>query len=95
MHVTENAANELRKILAEYNKEGVGVRIFSIQGCCGPSIQLDIAPQPGSDDTIVSIGNIDFFIEKGLVPTLSTVTLDYSSNGFRLNGLVGSGGCCN
>jgi Fe-S cluster assembly iron-binding protein IscA len=95
MNVTDDAANELKKILDEFNKEGAGVRIFSTQGCCGPSIQLDIVPQPGSEDTIVSIGNIDFFIEKSLVPTLSSVTLDYGVNGFRLNGLVRSGGCCN
>jgi len=94
MNITDDAANELKKILVEFNKEGAGVRIFSTQGCCGPTIQMDIVPQPGKEDTIVSIGNIDFFIEKSLVSTLSSVTLDYGVNGFRLNGLVRSGGCC-
>ncbi|MGB9745416.1 MAG: iron-sulfur cluster biosynthesis family protein [Bacteroidales bacterium] len=95
MKITPEASAELEKILRESEKEGAGIRIFSTRGCCGPSIQMDIVPQPGSEDTIITIGNIDFFIEKSLVSTLSSVTLDYGINGFKLNGLVSPGKCCN
>jgi Fe-S cluster assembly iron-binding protein IscA len=94
MNITEQAAKELKKALDEFDKPGAGIHIYNGKGCCGPSIQMDIANHPESNDTVVSLEHVDFFVEKDLLTTLATVTIDYSSSGFRLNGLKRSGGCC-
>jgi Fe-S cluster assembly iron-binding protein IscA len=94
MNITENAANELKNAIDKFNQPGAGIRIFSFQGCCGPSIQMEIATHPKAHDTIVSLENIDFFIEKRLLETLATVTIEYRSDGFQLAGLKKSGSCC-
>ena len=94
MQVSEEAVIELKKALDEFEKPGAGIHIFSSQGCCGPSIQMDIAPQPGNNEIVVNLEGIDFFMPKDLSTQLETVTIDYASNGFRLQGLQKSGGSC-
>lgn len=93
MNITENAANELNKVLDNFDQPGAGVHIFSAAGCCGPSIQMEIAKQPGEDEAVLNIQDIDFFVDKNLLPTMEKITIDYSSNGFLLKGFQGSG-CC-
>lgn len=95
MNVSEQAAIELKKALDGFEKPGAGIHIFNTQGCCGPSIQMDIATQPANNEMVVSLEGIDFFVEKGLLETLAAVTIEHSTNGFRLSGLQRTnGGCC-
>ena len=94
MNITDQAAIELKKVMGEFDKPGTGVRIFSTAGCCGPSIQMDIAPHVGNEETIISIQDIDFFIANDLISQLAEVTIEFGSNGFRLVGLQKSGGGC-
>lgn len=95
MNVTERAVTELKQALAGFDNPGAGIHIFNAQGCCGPSIQMDIAMQPGENETVVNIENIDFFVGNDLLSTLEIVTIEYESNGFKLNGLKRNGsGCC-
>lgn len=94
MKVSEDAQKELKKALDSFNKKGAGIHIFSTQGCCGPSIQMDITTQVGKGETVISLGGIDFFIPKDLLPQLENVTIEYSENGFRLEGLQKNGGSC-
>jgi Fe-S cluster assembly iron-binding protein IscA len=94
MNITEKAANELKNAIDEFNSPGAGIRIFSAQGCCGPSIQMDIVTHPEANDYFITMENIDFFIEKGLWETLTPVTIEYGTNGFQLAGLKRSVSCC-
>lgn len=94
MKISEQAAAELKKALDDFNKPGAGVHIFSTQGCCGPSIQMDISTQVGNGETVLSINEIDFFVASDVLPTLENVTIEYGMNGFRLTGLKKSSGCC-
>ncbi len=95
MKVSEQAAIELKKVLDGFEKPGAGIHIFNTQGCCGPSIQMDIATQPEDNEMVINLEEIYFFVEKELLKTLATVTVDYGTNGFRLSGLQRtSSGCC-
>jgi len=94
MKVSEQASSELKKALDSFEIPGAGIHIFNAQGCCGPSIQMDIAPQPANNEIAVNIDGIDFFVDQELLNTLASVTIDFGANGFRLNGLQKSGGCC-
>jgi Fe-S cluster assembly iron-binding protein IscA len=94
MNITEQASTELKKVLNNFESPGAGIHIYNAQGCCGPSIQMDIANQPANNEIVVNLEGIDFFVDKELLKTLAAVTIDFGSNGFRLNGLQKSGGCC-
>ncbi|MCK7519981.1 MAG: hypothetical protein MZV64_20775 [Ignavibacteriales bacterium] len=94
MNITEQAAIELKKAIDDFDKPGAGIHIYNGKGCCGPSIQMDIAAYPEANDTVVNLENIDFFMEKDLLTTLATVTIEHGSGGFRLSGLKRNGGCC-
>lgn len=94
MKVTKQASIELKKALNGFETPGAGIHIYSIQGCCGTSIQMDVAVHPEPDDTVVSLEQVDFFVRNDLLDTLATVTIDYGPNGFFLSGLKRSGGCC-
>ncbi|MCX6220956.1 MAG: hypothetical protein NTZ69_08200 [Bacteroidia bacterium] len=95
MNITEQAANELKMVLDEFNKPGAGIHVFSTQGCCGPSIQMDVATHIGNGETVISLEGIDFFVSNDLLTKLADVTIEYRSNTFRLAGLQKtSSGCC-
>ncbi|MDZ7739712.1 MAG: hypothetical protein U5K32_11735 [Bacteroidales bacterium] len=59
--MSEQAAIELKKVLDGFEKPGAGIHIFNAQGCCGPSIQMDIAMQPSNNEVVVDLEGIDFF----------------------------------
>lgn len=95
MLVTKQAAIELKKALDDFNQPGAGIHIFNAQGCCGPSVQMDITNHLKDDETGISQEGIDFFITTELLSTLSEVTLEFGSNGFRLAGMKkNSSSCC-
>ncbi len=94
MNITEPAANELKKGIEKFNSPGAGIRIFSVSGCCGPSIQMEVSQKPAQDDVVLTLEDIDFFLENDLFDTLAPVTIDYGTGGFRIIGLKRSGGCC-
>lgn len=94
MKITEQAQLELKKVLDGYDKPGAGIRIFSSKGCCGPSIQMDIAMNVSTNETTISLQEIDFFVANDLLNTVENVTIDYGTNGFRLEGIKKEGGCC-
>lgn len=94
MKITEQAQVELKKALEDFNQPGAGIRIFSTQGCCGPSIQMDISTGIGADETSMSIDDIDFYASNSLLPALENITIDFGNNGFRLIGMEQKGGGC-
>ncbi|MBK5246085.1 MAG: hypothetical protein JJE49_02275 [Peptostreptococcaceae bacterium] len=94
MNITDQAAIELKKSLAEFDKPTAGIHLFSTAGCCGPSIQMDIAPHIGNEETIISIQDIEFYVANDLISQLADVTIEYGSNGFKLAGLQKSSSCC-
>ena len=94
MNISEQAAIEFKKVLDGFEKPGAGIHIFSSQGCCGPAIQMDVAFQPNPNETVVTLENIDFFVEKELLSTLENVTIERGPNGFRLQGMNSGSGCC-
>lgn len=94
MKITEQAQVELKKALEDFNKPGAGIHIYNAQGCCGPSIQMDISTQLGANETAISVDEIDFYASNDLLKTLENVTIDYGTNGFRLLGMERKGGGC-
>ncbi len=93
MNITEKAANEFKKVLEDFDSPGAGIRIFIGRGCCGPILQMDISKQPSNNEVILTLEEIDFFLGKDLLDTLTPVTIEYGTRGFRFTGFNQSG-CC-
>ena len=94
MKITEQAQVELKKALYNFNQPGAGIHIFSAQGCCGPSIQMDLTAHIGAGEILVTQDSIGFFVTSDLLSALADVTIEYGANGFRLTGMKKSSGCC-
>jgi len=94
MKATPQALEELKKTLKTEENPMTGVRIFTQQGCCGPALQMSVVEKPLAGDLQLAIDSVNFFIEEPAVDMLTGVTLDFSSTGFKLNGMKKSGGCC-
>jgi Fe-S cluster assembly iron-binding protein IscA len=96
MNASPRALEEFKKVLNSEKVPTAGIRVFTQQGCCGPAIQMSIVEKPSIGDLQFSIDSVNFFIEESTRDTMAEVTIDYGSNGFRLNGLKRSGGegCC-
>jgi len=94
MNATPQALEELKKTLKTEENPMTGVRIFTQQGCCGPALQMSVVEKPLAGDLQLAIDSVNFFIEEPAVDMLTGVTLDFSSTGFKLNGMKKSGGCC-
>ena len=94
MNATPQAIDELKKVLNSEESPTAGVRIFAQQGCCGPALQMSVVEKPSVGDLQLSIDSVNFFLEDQAKDMLTGVTIDYSPNGFRLEGLKKNGGCC-
>ncbi len=94
MKVTPIAIEELSKVLAETNNPQAGIRVFAQQGCCGPGLQMSLEENISVGDKMVTIDNVNFFVEEQAESMLEGVTVDYGPQGFRLQGMKRSGGCC-
>lgn len=95
MNATPKAIDELKKALENEQNPMRGIRIFTQQGCCGPSLQMSVAENATTGDKVITIEEVNFFIAAPAAEMLESVTIDYGPNGFRLDGMQRSaGGCC-
>lgn len=61
---------------------------------CGPGLQMSVAKNVSPGDKVVSIDNVNFYLEEKADAMLGGVTIDFGPQGFKLEGLKRSGGCC-
>ena len=94
MNATPQALDELKKVIDSEESPTAGVRIFAQQGCCGPALQMSIAEKPSVGDLQQTIDSVNFFIDDKAREMLAGVTIDFGPDGFRLEGLKRSNGCC-
>lgn len=96
--ITDLAVKEFKKIIAEANANGSGIRIFAAGGgCCGPSYGLDISENGNEGDVVLEKDGLKIFIDPTVSDILADATIDYIDNGprkgFTILGLEQSG-CC-
>ncbi len=94
MKATKEALNEFNKVLAQTDNPQAGIRVFSEAGCCGPGLQHLVAEEMPPGDKLVSIGEVNFFVEEKAEEMLKGVTVDFWEKGFRLDRVKRPGGCC-
>lgn len=83
MKLTDNALAKFKQVVEESGNLQSGIRFFTVQGCCSPRLQMDVALAPQKGDIVVKMGEIDFFLTPDADKILSTLKIDYSDGIFR------------
>jgi len=98
--LTERAAAEVRKIMAEekVSPESAGLRIGVLPGgCSGFRYSLNIEEKAADDDVVIETAGVRCFVDAFSAQYLNGVTLDYKSNfqesGFAFENPNATGGC--
>lgn len=96
MEITEAAVQQFKKMIADSNAKGAGIRIFTTGGgCCGPSYGLDIAEKAEANDQVIEKNDLKIFVAPEASQGLSNATIDFSTSGkkgFVIKGISSS--CC-
>ncbi|MFP4369290.1 MAG: HesB/IscA family protein [Candidatus Kapaibacterium sp.] len=83
MNLTENAINQFKKLITESENPASGIRFYTVQGCCSPYLQMDVAKNPSPGDNVLQFEGLDIYITPEAKKILSEITIDYSDEGFR------------
>lgn len=83
MNFTENALKQFKKLIDESENPNSGVHFYTTQGCCSPTLQMDIAKHPGQGENAVEIADVNIFVTSEANKILSGITIDYTEEGFR------------
>lgn len=91
----ENAAvKKLKQILKEAGKSGF-LRVFMSEGCCGPSVAMDLIEKPAKDDLEITNGDFKVYIDKAAAALLENAALDCDPDGeIIIKGLPAPEGGC-
>ncbi|WP_318615885.1 iron-sulfur cluster biosynthesis family protein [Sporosarcina sp. YIM B06819] len=84
MDITNKAKEYIQSLLKEQQAEGL--RIYAVEGCCGPQIALSL-DSPEESDTVSVINEIPVAIALLAKEIISDLTLDFESKGEQ-SGLV-------
>ncbi len=91
MDITNTAVEKLKEVLKAMNK-GDCLRVFLTEGCCGPSVGMDIANGPEKDDAELSRDGLKLFVAKDAVSYLEKATIDCDPDGeLMMKGLPAHG----
>jgi len=83
INITDRAIEEFKRILAENNKKGSGIRIFFAgSSCCGGSYRLGIVEEGETEDKVIEKDGLKIFIDPSLYEDLSEATIDYDEGFF-------------
>lgn len=86
LKLTENAVEQVKKLLARDNRTGHGLRVgVSDGGCSGHSYKLDFDKEQKAGDTVLDQNGVTVFVDAASVPFLQGMIIDYES------GLYGGG----
>ncbi|MGB9745447.1 MAG: HesB/IscA family protein [Bacteroidales bacterium] len=84
MKISQKAFEAFDQIIREQEIPGASVRIYTVQGCCSPSLQMTVTDKPEPGDQKVEIDGMVFYIDSMAETILSNVTIDFGTNGFWL-----------
>jgi Fe-S cluster assembly iron-binding protein IscA len=83
MTLTDNALAQFKQLVEENENDGAGIRFFTVQGCCSPRLQMDVATSPKEGDVVVKMGEVDFFVTPDADKILSELRIDYNDGRFH------------
>lgn len=96
--VTETAASEVKRVIAEQNLEKVYLRVKVVGGgCSGFSTKLDLDAEITDKDETFESNGANIVIDKRSLMYLENITIDYHTDlnqrGFVINNPDSKGSC--
>lgn len=80
MEINDAAVEKLRAVLKESGKTGF-LRVFVTEGCCGPSIGMDLVEKAEAGDVEVSNKDFKIYVDKAAAPMVENAVLDCGPQG--------------
>jgi len=93
LNVTDAAAEQFVEIFNTLEEKPAGVRIYSNHGCCGTSVQMELAEESKAEELQISVKGVEFFIDAEFFEHINRATIDFVEGGFRLIGFNKHMGC--
>ena len=94
MEIKDAAIEKLKAIIKEH-KKGACLRVFMAEGCCGPSVAMDLVEKPGKDDLEVVKKDFKLYVHKDAQLHLAKAVIDCDANGeIIVTGLPSPEGGC-
>jgi iron-sulfur cluster assembly accessory protein len=98
LKLTENAAQQLKTLLARNKLVGHGLRIsVSDGGCSGFSYQLNFEKEPKPGDITLDLQNLTVYVDGNSVPFLQGTVIDFDpglyGGGFKFTNPNATGTC--
>lgn len=80
IELTDSAANEVKRLLKQEEKEDWGLRVGVVGGgCSGLSYTLAFDEKPNSNDSVFEIEGVTVFVDPKSYLFLNGMTLDFST----------------
>lgn len=80
IHLTETAANEVKRLLVQEEKQAWGLRVgVAGGGCSGLSYTLAFDENPKDNDTVMEIQGVRVYCDPKSYLFLNGMTLDFST----------------
>lgn len=80
MEIKDAAAEKLKKVIKESGKTGF-LRAFLTEGCCGPSIGMDLVEKAEEGDIEVSNKDFKVYVAKEAAAMVEKAVLDLDEQG--------------
>ena len=81
--LSDNAANKIKDIMSEAQKDSIGVRIgVKAGGCAGMSYIMEYAKNLNPNDEVIEDKGVRVFIDAGAVMYLLGTEMDYKKEEF-------------
>ncbi|MDD5208310.1 MAG: iron-sulfur cluster biosynthesis family protein [Elusimicrobiales bacterium] len=80
MEIKDAAIEKLKAIIKEH-KKGACLRVFMTEGCCGPSVAMDLVEKPGKDDLEVLKKDLKLYVHKDAQLHLAKAVIDCGEDG--------------
>ncbi len=94
MEITNAAIEKIAKIIKNA-KKGACLRVFMAEGCCGPTVAMDLVQKPDKDDQEIIKKDFKCYVHKEALIQLAKVTVDCDKEGeIVITGLPEHGGNC-
>src|SRR3989338_6250196 len=88
--LTDKAANKVKSLLEEENKQGYGLRVGVVPGGCSSYMyDIGLETEPKNDDIVIEEKGVKVFINPASIEFIKGSTVDYidalTNAGFKIN----------
>ena len=77
LKITDNAVNRVKELLARKNRDSALRVIVERGGCAGQQYKFEFSEQKNSDDQVIEISGIKFFIDNESMDSLKGSKIDF------------------